>query len=237
MVGYLTPNTLPSDTVCRTFNIPNDPDFIAVVLGALLPLLNPDSWTPFGSLTPAQAAEALQDGYDNFAFGLGSCRMIGEIICYAGATSPDAKWLPCDGASLLRSAYPDLFAIVGTTYGAVDGTHFNLPDLQSRVPLAVGTGSGLSTYALGQTGGEETHTLTTSETPSHSHTDVGHTHAEGIAVPALGAALVGVPIPSAVPAVGVTGIGNANLANTGGGGAHNNIQPYVALTYLIVALP
>jgi len=58
---------------------------------------------------------------------------------------------------------------------------------------------------------------------------------EGIAVPALGAALVGVPIPSAIPGVGVTGIGSASISATGGSGSHNNIQPSFSLNYYIVA--
>jgi len=210
---------------------------VAVVIGALLPLLDPSSWTPFGVQTPEDTAKGLIDMYDDFAFGLGSCRMVGEIIAYAASTSPDTKWLLCNGDSLVRADYPDLFAIIGTTYGAVDGTHFSLPDLRSRVPLMAGTGSGLSTYAIADTTGAETHTLTTAETPAHSHTDVGHTHVEGNALPAVGAALLGVPIPSAIPGVGVTGVGNANLANTGGGSAHNNIQPILAINFLIVALP
>lgn len=163
--------------------------------------------------------------------------MIGEIVTIAGISNPNpGNWLTCDGASLLRTDYPDLFATVGTTFGAVDGTHFSLPDLRGRVPLGTGTGAGLSTYALGDSGGEENHVLITAETPAHSHTDTGHSHTEGIASPAVGAAIVGVPIPSAIPAVGVTGAGSAALSATGGDGAHNNRQPFIALNYFIVAL-
>jgi len=236
-IGYLTPDTIPAETICRTLFIPNDPDLVAIVIGALLPLLDPASWTPFGAKTPEETAQGLIDMYDNFAFGKGSCRVVGEIIPYAGNTSPEAKWLLCNGASLLRSDYPNLFDVLGTTYGSADGSHFNLPDLRGRVPLGAGTGTGLTPRALGDSFGEETHTLIVSETPSHSHTDAGHTHGEGIAVPAVGAALLGVPIPSAVPGVGVTGPGYAGLSNTGGDGAHNNIQPALALNFLIVALP
>jgi len=237
MLGYLTPNTIPADTVCRTMYIPNDPDLIAVVLGVFLPLLDPASWTKYGTKTPEETARGLIDMYDNFSFGLGSCRMIGELIFYAGPTSPDAKWLLCDGASLLRADYSDLFTVIGTTYGAVDSMHFNLPDFRSRIPLMAGTGSGLSTYALGDAVGEETHTLVTSEVPSHTHTDAGHTHVEGNATPSVGAAITGVPVPSAIPSIGVTGSGSAALTSSGGDGAHNNIQPILACNVLIVALP
>ena len=234
-LGYLTPSSIPADTICRVLLIPNAEDWIAIVTGALNSLVLPDSWIPFGTLTPEQAAAALVDMFDKFCFQQGVCRVIGEIITWAGATSPDPKWLVCDGSSLLRASYPDLFAVIGVTYGSADGTHFNIPDLQGRVGVGVGSGSGLSTYTLGGQGGEETHTLTTAETPAHSHVDTGHSHTEGIAVPAVGAAIVGVPIPAAIPGVGVTGIAAAAIANTGGGGSHNNIQPFLALNYLIVA--
>jgi len=53
----------------------------------------------------------------------------GVVMGWGGPGSPPAGWLVCDGTSLLRASYPSLFAAIGTTYGAVDGTHFNLPDL------------------------------------------------------------------------------------------------------------
>jgi microcystin-dependent protein len=217
--------------------IPDNVDWIAIVAGAILPLIYADNFEAFGTATPQQCADVFQAMFDNFSYAQGVCRVVGEIICYAGATSPTANWLLCDGSSLLRGDYADLFTVIGTNFGAVDSTHFSLPDLRSSVAIGVGTGPSLSTYTLGQTGGEETHTLTTAETPAHTHTDTGHLHTESTAFPAVGAALLGVPIPSAVPLPGVTGVASANLANTGGDGAHNNIQPYLALNFFIVALP
>jgi len=221
---------------CRSLFFPAGVDWLAILAGAVILLSDPNNFEGFGTATPQQTADAFSETFDKFSFNQGTCRVIGEIICYAGPTSPDANWLACDGASLLRSVYPDLFAVIGTTYGAADGSHFSVPDLQSRVPLGVGTGSGLSTYALGQKAGEETHTLTVAETPSHTHTDTGHVHTEGAAAPSLGAALLGVPIPSAIPVPGVTGIGSAALSSVGGGSAHNTVQPVLALNFFIVAL-
>jgi microcystin-dependent protein len=217
--------------------IPDQADWIALVAGALLPMIYATSFEPYGTATPAETAAQFKQMFDQFSFSQGMCRVIGEIVTCAGTANPNpGNWLPCDGASLLRSTYPDLFAAIGTTYGATDASHFTIPDLQGRVPLGAGTGSGLSPYSLGDVGGEETHTLVTTETPAHSHTDTGHSHSEIVAAPNITTIGVGAPEPTAIPGVGITGAGSANLTATGGDGAHNNLQPFVALNYYIVAL-
>jgi microcystin-dependent protein len=97
---------------------------------------------------------------------------IGQVIALAGSSVP-AGWLACDGASYLRSTYPDLFAEISTTWGAVDGTHFTVPDLRGRVVLGV-SGS----HALGTTGGAESVSGPAHTHPgSHSHGLSNHTHA------------------------------------------------------------
>ena len=97
----------------------------------------------------------------------------GSIIQWSGSTAP-ANWLICDGSAVSRSVYPSLFAVVGTTYGAGDGsTTFNLPDLRGRIPVGKNGGS---FGTLGATGGAETVTLTTAQMPSHSHTQNAHSH-------------------------------------------------------------
>jgi len=233
--GWLTPDSAPGNVTSRCIFIPDDPQWVAIVAGALIALTFPHNFEQYGTATPDETASVFVDMFDNFSYNIGVCRVIGEIIVTAGTANPNpSNWLACDGSSLLRSDYPGLFAALGTTYGAVDGTHFNIPDLQGRT--VIGVGAGASTYTLGDQGGEETHTLVAGEVPAHTHTDAGHTHTEGNASPAVGAAIVGVPIPSAVPSVGVTGVGNASLDTVGGGGSHNNLQPYTALNYFIVAL-
>jgi microcystin-dependent protein len=202
--------------------IPDQEDWLAIVSGCLVELIYPFNFEPYGTATPEETAQVFRSVFDDFSFQT-SCRMIGEIIPYAGSTSPMLSWLACDGASLLRSDYPDLFAVIGTIYGAADGTHFNLPDMRGRTAISMGTGSGLSTRTIGDSFGEETHQLNTSELASHSHSEI-------TANPALGAAVVGVPVPSAVPGIGTTG-------SAGGDTPHNNMQPSLAINYLIVALP
>jgi microcystin-dependent protein len=233
---YLTPDTAPGTFTCWTLVIPDAVDWLSLVSGALLELGQDYNFEQFGTASVATTAAYFRDMLDNALFRVGTCRVIGEIVAFAGPTSPDIAWLPCDGASLLRSAYPSLFAVIGTTYGAADSTHFNVPDLQGRTIVGVGSGSGLTPRTLGDSFGEEVHTLVTSEQASHSHADSGHTHTEVIALPALGAAIVGVPVPSAVPGAGITGPGFAALSSSGGDGSHNNVQPSLAINYFIVAL-
>lgn len=103
-------------------------------------------------------------------------RLVGEIVPWAGTGAVPAGWLPCAGGAVNRAAYPALFAVIGTTYGAGNGsTTFNLPDLRGRVP--VGVDSTQSEFdAIGKAGGAKTHTLTAQEMPSHTHTQNAHTH-------------------------------------------------------------
>lgn len=116
----------------------------------------------------------------------------GVVLPYAGATSPSG-YLLCNGQAVSRTTYARLFAVIGTTYGAGDGsTTFNLPDLRQRFPLgkaASGTGD-----TLGETGGALTQTLTTSHLPSHSHgsgslavsSSGSHSHSSGSLTAASG---------------------------------------------------
>jgi len=147
--------------------------------------------------------------------------VIGEVISYAGDTSPNANWLLCDGSSVLRSDWPDLFAVVGTAYGSVDGTHFNLPDLQGRAAIGQGSGSGLTPRAVGDLGGEETHVLTIGELAAHVHS-TGNS------------ALLGTSVPPPLDALGPNPF-SAVTGSTGNDDPHNNMQPFLTISYLIVA--
>lgn len=204
----------------------------AAVLGALTQLLQQSTWDntiPADNLTAQQQANQLiylfQTGVTMFPTG--------SVIPYAAAAAPSG-WLLCDGGAVSRTTYADLFALIGVTFGAGDGsTTFNVPDLRGRTVIGTGTGSGLSPRAIGDQIGEETHVLTLAESPSHTHADSGHTHSEGNAIPTAIAIGPGVPAPSALPSVGITGIGNASLSSSGGGGAHNVMQPSIALTAII----
>src|SRR6266849_6229697 len=232
--AWLTPDSPAVGTICRTLNIPNILGFLVAVEGALIELCYAYSWEQFGALTPDQSAELMYVMWKDFVNQKGSCRMVGEIIPYAGQTSPDPNWLFCDGQSLLRTDYPTLFSIIGTLYGSADSLHFNIPDMRGNVGLGANEREPSITYSAGNQGGEVSHTLTTAQIPAHTHSDLGHTHTVVNAVTTLIPVGVGAAAPAAIAAPSVTGLASANIQNTGGGGAHNNLQPYLVINYLIV---
>lgn len=150
---------------------------------------------------------------------------IGAITSYAGSIAP-TNWLICDGRAISRFTYSDLFNAIGTTYGSGDGnTTFNLPNLKGRVITGLDT-SQTEFDALGETGGEKTHTLTIDEIPSHSHDLYGALTGETKAITNTGNDW----------AQTTTGFSTSTyIKNTGGGQAHNNLQPYIVLNYIIKA--
>src|SRR4051812_41772774 len=93
---------------------------------------------------------------------------IGEIRLFAFSRVPNG-WFACNGQSVSIAEYETLYAIIGTIYGGDGQTTFNVPDLQGRVAIGRGQGTGLPNFSLGQPGGEESHTLVEPEMPVHSH--------------------------------------------------------------------
>ncbi len=189
-----------------------------------------DTWTQIGTATPEDAAAYFAATFASFGVDMATT---GVIVPFAGGILPDG-WLVCDGSSLAIADYPDLFAAIGNVWGSVDSLHFNIPDLRGRTLVGQGLAGSGTTFNLADTGGEETHTLITSEIPAHNHTDLGHTHAESVAAPNATTIGPGAPQPTAVPAIGVTGSGSANIQNTGGDGPHNNMQPFAVVNYAII---
>lgn len=234
-MGYLTPNAAPDSVTCRALFVPDNEDCLAIVRGAIQELTFSYNWTKYGTLSPDESAALFVDMFDAFCFGKGPCRVIGEIVTYAGASSPNPNWLVCDGSEQLIADYPDLYAVISDIYGTAAEDYFKLPDLRGRSPSGTGTGEGLSTVTLGDSYGEQSHVLTVTEIPAHSHVDSGHQHSIPTTVTFLaltGEEPVNIPVPL-VPSF--TGIASANIGNTGGGGAHNTVGPRLGLLHLIVA--
>lgn len=182
------------------------------------------------------------------------------------ASSDHAGWLLCDGRSLSVATYNLLFQVIGYSFGG-SGDNFNLPDPRGRATATAGDSgdAGITTRAIGDKVGTETHTLTIPEIPSHTHiadssgahihgvTDPGHTHSyvnnvanqstdnafatESAADNAdlsatTGSSTTGISIQS-------NGLHTHNIQNTGGSGAHNNMQPTIFLgnTFIYSGVP
>jgi microcystin-dependent protein len=166
---------------------------------------------------------------------------------YWGATTPNSAFAFPVGQAISRTTYASLFALFGTTYGLGDGsTTFNLPDKTGRVSaMKESTASRLTSIyfggastSLGAVGGLDSHTLTTSEIPSHTHsiTDPGHTHTTNgnfLKQGLVGSDYQGGSFLGSAP-VGVnTATTGISVNNTGGGGAHSIVQPTIICNYII----
>ena len=165
---------------------------------------------------------------------------------FAGATAPTG-WLLCNGAAISRTTYARLFAVIGTTYGAGDGsTTFNLPDFRDRFPVGAG-----SSYALNAKGGANTVTLTTNQIPAHTHGKSGavtngmtggsHTHSmKSIWSDGSGSNSAYMMTSNRKQTTRSTDsqTHTHNLpahehTSVGGGAAHENRPPYIGINFII----
>lgn len=163
---------------------------------------------------------------------------IGEIRIFSGNFAP-RDWAFCNGQTIPVAQNPALFSIVGTIYGGDGRTTFGVPDLQGRAPMHAGSGPGLTPRPMGQELGANETTLAVGNLPVHSHTMsvVGdqanqNTPASGLSYAATpgrarrGASHYGPPNNLGSMANGVMGA-------TGGGQPHNNMQPFLAINFII----
>lgn len=150
---------------------------------------------------------------------------VGVVLPYVSSSAPKG-WLNCEGQELYRGDYPSLFEVIGTTYGAGDGsTTFRIPNLSGRVVVGQGLGSGLTTRSMGATGGAETHTLTTGEIPSHSHTVANTVQISGFNTLTES--------DNSSNELDLVNSQTTTSSSAGGGGSHNNMQPFAVLNYII----
>lgn len=145
-------------------------------------------------------------------------------------------WAFCDGQILPISQNQSLYSLLGTTYGGDGRTSFALPDLRGRVPIHVGSSNG-SIHLEGSKGGEETHTLSAAEMPQHNHEAFATNEPADLSVPdsnllAQTPTSVG-PIYSDAGAQLNVDLASSAVLNVGGGQAHENMQPYLAINFCI----
>jgi microcystin-dependent protein len=161
---------------------------------------------------------------------------VGEIRIFAGNFAPKG-WATCDGQLIPLSQNTALFSLLGTTFGGNGTSNFGLPDLRGAAPMQPGQGPGLSLYDLGQSGGEQTVTVLQTEMPAHPHTLQADARPANLNSPNPNNSLArstpamlyktGTPIPA------TTQMSGQIIAPSGGSLPHNNMQPYLVLTFII----
>jgi microcystin-dependent protein len=159
---------------------------------------------------------------------------IGEIKIFAGSFAPRG-WAFCNGQLLQIAQHTALFSIVGTTYGGDGRTTFGLPNLQGRAPMHAGRGPGLTPRRLGQTGGAATVTLTMQQLPNHTHAlraSLNPAEAPGPNGNAL-ARSVGLAAYQTDTTNNLVEMADASLPSMGGGQAHDNMQPFLTMHFII----
>ena len=157
---------------------------------------------------------------------------VGEIRMFGGNFAP-AGWAFCNGQTIPISENDVLFTLIGTTYGGDGQETFNLPNLQSRVPMHAGTGKDGTTYTLGELAGVESVTLTTQQMPIHTHAmlatgNVGNANEPGnnLLAQATGIKLFTAAAPN-------TPLAATTITPAGGSQPHENCQPFLCINFII----
>src|SRR3981081_953895 len=155
---------------------------------------------------------------------------IASIFMFGGNFAPKG-YAFCNGQLLSIAQNTALFSLLGTTYGGNGQTTFALPDFRGRVPIHAGQGPGLAAYLQGDSAGPEGVTLTTSQIPLHSH-QLNASAAEHTSNRPGGRAVARGGAYDAAPD-GATALHSGSIAGVGGSQAHPNLQPYLAVRFII----
>jgi microcystin-dependent protein len=144
---------------------------------------------------------------------------------------PPKGWALCDGQLLPINQNQALFSLLGTTYGGDGRVNFGLPNLQGRAPIHMGSG-----HTLGERGGEQGHTLSIAELPTHTHTasagQLAETDPNNTPIPA-GHVLAAPSVQMYAAASNLTSLLPGTVSNVGGSQAHLNMQPFLVLNFSI----
>ena len=167
---------------------------------------------------------------------------VGQIMMFGGSFAPRG-YAFCNGQSLPISQNTTLYSLIGTTYGGNGTTTFNLPNLVSRLPVHMGTGLGLSSYVLGQSGGQENVTITTQTMPAHTHI-LNATQTQANATNVGNSVLPGKPTagssprfyasqPQGQPPLTLDVMAAGVVSMVGGSQPHTNMMPSLCITFVI----
>lgn len=218
----------------------------AVLVGGAVALAAGDAGAGGSGLITWSSGEVLQAASLNANFAslqseIASVVPPGTIAAYggpqlggtnAGAVPPG--WLLCDGAAVSRTTYSNLFGAIGINFGSGDGVAtFNLPDLRGRTLIGAGDGPGLTPRTIGQALGEESHVLSVNEMPSHGHTMYPQGAGNQPGQPFLYGPGNTCGIQCSPNSGFVGAFGGGSTAATGGGAAHNVMQPSAVINYVI----
>lgn len=160
---------------------------------------------------------------------------VAEIRIFAGNFAPRG-WAFCNGQLLPIAQNTALFSLIGTTYGGDGRTTTALPNLEGRAPMHPGRGPGLTSRRLGQRGGTETITLTEAQMPNHTHQAMGQGIPGNRPDPAgntFTTVIGALPYRGGSPPPNLTAFDSRMLQNTGGSQAHNNLQPFLTMNFII----
>src|SRR5262245_60579795 len=156
---------------------------------------------------------------------------VGEIRIFAGNFAPNG-WMFCSGQLLPISENETLFNLIGTTYGGDGESTFGLPNLQSRVPIHMGTGLG-QTFQLAESGGVEQVTLTVQQIPAHSHPLTGSADIANTNNPATNVLARSGPVNMFINSDATVAMDGHAVGAIGGSQPHENLQPYLTLNFII----
>ena len=158
---------------------------------------------------------------------------LGEIRIFSGNFAPKG-WAMCNGQLLSISSNTALFSLLGTFYGGNGTTTFALPDLRSRLPIHQGQGQGLSPYNVGQNGGFENITLNTQQLPRHNH-NINTSNGPGNNIHPANTILASTTSDKPYTSAASDGstLNTAAVTYVGGNQPHNNLEPYLCMTFII----
>jgi microcystin-dependent protein len=146
---------------------------------------------------------------------------------------PPHGWAFCNGQLLPINQNQALFALLGTTYGGNGITTFQLPNLQGRMPIHIGTPpQGGSNHTIGQSAGEQTHTLTANEMPIHTHAPQAQSQTGGQMSPS-NAVWASTNAPQYSNQAPSEELDTSAIGSAGGGQPHDNMMPYLCLNFII----
>ncbi|KAA0256356.1 phage tail protein [Acidobacteria bacterium ACD] len=157
---------------------------------------------------------------------------IGEIRLFAGNFAP-LGWAFCDGSLIPISENDALFNLIGTTYGGDGQQTFALPDLRGRAPVHQGTGPGLGTYVIGQSGGVENVTLTQNQMPVHSHAQLATEISAQNPQPEGGIPAQSTTVQPYLTDAGQVALSPNAVSPAGGSQPHGNMQPFLCVSFII----